>query len=267
MSSYQKREATSDSVLWVFGVGQKEGPDSPEYLSRSLSVRAQALAGTGRWREATVVLDSLRTLVPEGATGVEAWSIALGLTPPSLRPKLDSIVKALPPGPDAEFAGAMLQLLRGRVSEARRELAQALGARASRDTAAPDLRGRMIAADGLAMMLQGDSLAGIRRMREGLDSAAAPGQGEETAFLRLQLALALAARPETRSEGIRWLRYGFDTSPMYKPLTYLALGQTYEAAGQRDSAAVAYGRFLRLWDKADSELEGRAREAREALRE
>jgi predicted Zn-dependent protease len=129
------------------------------------------------------------------------------------------------------------------------------------------MRGLMTAGDGLGLILQGDSVAGIRRMREGLDIAAAPNMGEESAYLRLQLALALAARPDTRSEGIRWLQYGFETLPLYKPLTYLALGQTYEAAGQRDSAAVAYSRFLRLWDKADPELQGRVREAKEALQE
>jgi hypothetical protein len=95
----------------------------------------------------------------------------------------------------------------------------------------------------------------------------APGLGQESAFLRFQLALALAARPETREEGIRWLRYGFDMLPLYLPLTYLALGHTYEVAGQRDSAARAYSRFLRLWDKADPQLQGRVREAKEALQE
>jgi tetratricopeptide (TPR) repeat protein len=123
----------------------------------------------------------------------------------------------------------------------------------------------MIAGDGWAALLQGDSVGGIRRMRSGLDLSAAPN--EESAFPRLQLALALAGRPETRAEGIRWLRYGFETLPLYKPLTYLALGQTYEAAGQRDSAAMAYSRFLRLWDKADPELQGRAKEAKQALQE
>jgi hypothetical protein len=73
------------------------------------------------------------------------------------------------------------------------------------------------------------------------------------------------ARPETRQEGIQWLRYGFDDNPIYLPLTYLALGRAYEAAGEPDSAALAYGRFARLWDKADPTLQGRVREAREAL--
>ncbi len=86
-------------------------------------------------------------------------------------------------------------------------------------------------------------------------------------FFRFQLGLALTARPETRAEGIRWLRNGFDLQPLYRPLTRLALGRTYEAAGQRDSAAISYSRFLRLWDKADPELQGRVREAREALQE
>jgi len=84
-------------------------------------------------------------------------------------------------------------------------------------------------------------------------------------FFRFQLGLALAALPETRAEGIRWLRYGFDMMPLYLPLTQQALGRTYEAARQRDSAGMAYGRFLRLWDKADPELQGRVREAKEAL--
>jgi hypothetical protein len=48
-------------------------------------------------------------------------------------------------------------------------------------------------------------------------------------------------------------------------MAYLALGRTYEAAGKPDSAALAYGRFVRLWDKADPELQSRVTEAREAL--
>ena len=49
------------------------------------------------------------------------------------------------------------------------------------------------------------------------------------------------------------------------PLAQLALGRSYESAGKRDSAALAYGRFVKLWDKADPELQGRVAEAREAL--
>jgi tetratricopeptide (TPR) repeat protein len=263
-SSYQRPEATSDSVLQLFTRVQDVSPRSPPLLSRALAARAHVLAGVGRWREAHVLLDSLRPLDPEKAGGIEAWAVVLGLTPPSFKPVLDSVVKAMPPGPVAVYANAMLHLLKGQVAEGRRLFARTLGSRDSASIPTP-IRGLMIAGDGWAALLQGDSVGGIRRMRSGLDLSAAPN--EESAFPRLQLALALAARPETRGEGIRWLRYGFENLPLYKPLTYLALGHAYEAAGQRDSAAMAYSRFLRLWDKADPGLQGRVREAREALQE
>lgn len=192
--------------------------------------------------------------------------VVLGLAPPPFSPVLDSAVKALPPGPEADYGNAMLRMFRGQVTEGRRQFARALASRDSRPIP-PEMRGLMIAGDGLGLILLGDSLAGIRRMREGLDIAAAPNMGEESAYLRLQLALALAARPDTRAEGIRWLQYGFEFLPLYLPLTHLALGHAYEAAGQRDSAVVAYSRFLRFWDKADPELQGRVREAREAIQE
>jgi len=79
------------------------------------------------------------------------------------------------------------------------------------------------------------------------------------------LALALAAGKATREEGIRRLSYGFDFDPLYWPLTRLALGHAYEAAGQRDSAAQNYQRFLKLWDKAQPDVQGRAHEANAAL--
>jgi hypothetical protein len=253
-------------VLRVFGRGQQAGPQSPEYLERGLSVRAHALAGLGRWREARVVLDSLRSIDARKAMGIRAWIVVLGLAPPSVSPVLDSAVKAVPPGPESDYGNAMLHMFRGRVAEGRRHFARALATRDSR-LMTSEIRGLMIAGDGLGLILQGDSVAGIRRMREGLDLAAAPDMAEESAYLRLQLALALAARPDTRSEGIRWLQYGFNFLPLYLPLTHLALGHAYEAAGQRDSAAQSYGRFLRFWDKADPELQGRVREATGALQE
>jgi tetratricopeptide (TPR) repeat protein len=261
-SSYQQPEATSDSVLQPFTRTQDVSPHIPAILRRTLSVRAHVLAGTGRWREARVVLDSLRSIDFDKARGIEAWAVVLQLTPPSGAPELDSVVKAIPPGPEAEYARAMLQIVRGRVGEGRRMLARALG---SRDSASiPEtIHGLMIAGEGWGQLLQGDSAAGIRRMRMGLDLSAAPG--EETAYPRFQLALALAARAETRAEGIRWLRYGFDAQPLYKPLTLLALGHSYESAGQPDSAAQFYRRFLRLWDKADPVLQSRVEEARAGL--
>jgi hypothetical protein len=218
----------------------------------------------GRWHDARGVLDTLKRIDPGKTVGIQAWSVALGLAPPSYRSMVDSALRLVPPGPQADYAKALVEMLRGKVPEARRGIARAL---ASRDTAmlAQPGHGLLLATDGWGAILQGDSVGGIRRMREGLASASGPN--EENSYLRFQFALALAARPDTREEGIRWLKYGFDQQPLYLPLTDLALGHAYELGGQRDSAAQAYSRFVRLWDKADPEMQGRMREAREGLQQ
>ena len=108
---------------------------------------------------------------------------------------------------------------------------------------------------------------GIDDLRSGLAKAGGPDSASETtAFLRFQLALALAAGPgHPRRKGSPASGTASTTRAYLVPLAYLALGRTYEAAGKPDSAALAYGRFVRLWDKADPELQGRVAEAREAL--
>jgi hypothetical protein len=127
-------------------------------------------------------------------------------------------------------------------------------------------RGLLEATAGWARLVRGDTAGGIDALRSGLAKTGGPNSAEITAFLRFQLALVLAADPDTRKEGISRLRYSFDNNALYLvPVAYLALGRTYEAAGKADSAAMAYGRFVRLWDKADPELQDRVTEAREAL--
>jgi len=263
-AAYQRPYATSDTVLKLFDRVQRLGGANPQFLARGLEVRSHVLAGTGRWREARVLLDSLRSLDQDEVNGIEAWSIVLGLTPESFRGRLDTLVKKMPPGPEAEYAGGLLLIRNGQLAEGRQRLARAL---ASRDSIPEPVQGLMMAADGLGAVLQGDSTGGLRRMRQGMEVAAAPDVAHESSFLRLQLALVMAARPDTRTEGIRWLRYGFEIMPLYRPLARLALAHAYESAGQRDSAAAEYSRFLRLWDKADPELQGRVREAASGLRE
>jgi eukaryotic-like serine/threonine-protein kinase len=264
LSAYQSDRATSDSVLRMLTRTQDVSPRTPAILSRTLSTRAQILTGTGRWREARVLLDSLRAIDPDKARGGSAWSVVLGLAPPAAAPVLDSVVNAMAPGPEADYARGMVDLLHGRVAEGRRIFARAL---AGHDSASVPqaIHGLIVAGDGWGLLLQGDSINGIRRMRSGIDLSAEPN--EDTAFPRFQLALSLAARRDTRAEGIRSLSYGFDMLPLYKPLTLLALGHTYEAAGVKDSAVQAYTHFLNLWDKADPELQGRVHEARSALQE
>ncbi len=263
-SAYYWDKATSDSIASRYTRVTQAGPQAPGFLAGALEARASMLAGLGRWREAKVLLDSLSRLDRGDALGVQAWAMALRLAPGSSASLMDSAVAALPAGPEAELGKAMVNLVRGQVPEARRRLARALADSARMSSYH---RGMMMAADGWGAMIQGDTTRGLPRLRSGLDQVAAPGVASESAFLRLQLALALAASKETREEGIKYLRYGFDNQPLYLPLLQLALGRTYEVAGQRHSAAAAYGRFLRLWDKADPELQGRVKEARDGLAE
>ena len=263
-SAYFGDQATSDSIAERFARVQRGGPRSAGFQTAALAARANMLAGLGRWREARILLDSLTPLDRGEAVGVQAWAAALGLAPGSPAGFMDTAVAALPAGPEAEYGRAMVHLMRGQVPEGRRRLARAL-ADSARMTAYD--RGRLLAADGWGTLMQGDTTRGLARLRSGLDQAAAPGVAAETAFLRLQLALALAARKDSRAEGIEYLRYGFDNQPLYLPLLRLALGRAYEAAGQRDSAAAAYGRFLRLWDKADPELQDRVADARSLIAE
>jgi tetratricopeptide (TPR) repeat protein len=265
-AGYYGAGAGSDSVLRAFrrvaGI-----PAAPREMHLgALNGLGYVLAGLGRVREARIVADSLAAIAPDRAAGLLGWSTALGLIPRSSRiPLLDSVAGALPAEAEGTYVRAVGAIVQGQPAEARRQLDRAL---ANRDSAAlrPQMRGLFLATSGWASLAEGDSAAGLARLREGLDLAAAPGAEEETSFLRFQLALALAGRETTRREGIRRLRDGLDLQGLFIPLSFLALGRAWEAAGDVDSAAFAYGRFVRLWDKADPELQGRVAEAREALR-
>jgi tetratricopeptide (TPR) repeat protein len=263
-SAFYWDEATSDSIASRYARVQQGGPQTPAFLAGALEARAQVFAGLGRWRDAKVLVDSLARLDLGDALGVQAWAMALGLAPGLSAGFMDSAVAALPAGPEVELAKAIANLLRGQVPEGRRRLARALADSARMSSYD---RGMMVAADGWGALIQGDTVRGLPRLRSGLDQVAAPGVAAESAFLRLQLALALAGRKATREEGIMYFKYGFDNQPLYLPLLQLALGRTYEAAGQRDSAVAAYRRFLRFWDKADPGLQGRVKEAQAALQE
>ncbi len=265
-ASFKRERATGDSVAQRYARVQRVGSRSPRFQARGYAARTQVLAGLGRWREMLTLTDSLRPLDPDKATQVLGYALALGLAPPSYRYMLDSVVQALPPGPEAEYARALVSLIHGDVRAGRQQIARIL-VQPDSSRIPEDIRAYLLAADGWAAMLQGDTTSGLRRLRAGLEQAAAPGQAEDSGFLRFQLALALAARPETREEGIASLRYGFDFQPLFIPLTTLALGRTYEAAGKPDSAALAYRKFIRYWNRAEPELQSRVTDARRALEE
>ena len=269
-AAYRNERATSDTVLGRLDLVRRNFPNP---VARRFAVfgRAFALVGFGRLRESRAMVDSVAALSPGAAVGLLGYPIVLGLADrASAGPRLQELLKQDRGDPGESRRGAYAESLRlmtaGRPADARRVIVTGLRL----PDATPDSsrnQGLLEAADGWARLAEGDTTGGIAALRAGLSRANGPRSSEGTAFLRFQLALALAADPGTRSEGITRLRFGFDNGAFFLlPLSYLALGRTYEAAGKPDSAALAYGRFVRLWNKADPELQGRVTEAREALR-
>jgi eukaryotic-like serine/threonine-protein kinase len=260
---WRRQDATSDTVLSLFRWAARAGPRTPGFQQRGLIARAYATVATGRLTEALPLIDSVNAADPGRAASALAGPIGLGIAPPTYGgDRLGRLMANLPPGGLRQYALAFFALSRGDVAAGRRAIQAGL---ALGDTVGPTTRGMLVAMGGWASLVAGDTVAGIRELREGIPEVSGPGASVRTDFLRFQLALALSARPDTRQEGILWLRYAFDEVSYLPALTYLALGRAWEAAGQRDSATYAYGRFVRLWDKADPPLQGRVREAREAL--
>jgi tetratricopeptide (TPR) repeat protein len=269
-SLYREETATSDTILGRMERVRNALPvNSPSRRFAPIS-RGFALVGFGRLREARAMLDTVAAISPGAAVGVLGWPIVLGLVPPSFGGRqLDSLLALDRDGPESPrleaYRDAVRAIVQGRPDSALRMATEGMELSAENADSAREL-GLLEATGGWARMVKGDTSAGIAALRSGLAKASGPNMAETTSFLRFQLALALAADTDTRDEGINRLRYGFDHSALYLvPLSSLALGRAYEAAGKRDSAAIAYGRFLRLWDKADPEVQSRVIEAREAL--
>jgi tetratricopeptide (TPR) repeat protein len=263
-SIYRRPDATSDSVLALFRWAAEAGPKTPAFQFRALMERTYATVGLGRLQEALPLIDSLNALRPGPGAGAIAGPIGLGLAPPTYGgDRFARLMATVPPGAMKQYGRAFMDISRGKVAEGRREVQAGL---ALGDTIGTTMHGMLVATDGWASLVAGDTAAAIQQLRDGVAEVSGRSGPQLSAFLRFQLALALSSRPDTRQEGIRWLRYGFEDGASYlPPLGFLALGRAWEAAGERDSAAYAYGRFVKLWDKADPPLQSRVQEARDAL--
>jgi tetratricopeptide (TPR) repeat protein len=268
-SFYRDETATSDTILARVARLEHALPANSPGRRFAPIGRGFALVGFGRLYEVQSLVDTVAALSPGAAAGLLAYPMVLGLAPRSFGgARLDSLMAR---DPDAAvsprrtaYVEATRAIVRGQTEEAIRKASEGM----KLPDASPDStlnRALLKATAGWARLIRGDTAGGIDQLRSGLAESGRPNTNE-TAFLRFQLALALAADEDTREEGISRLRFSFDNTAVYLvPIAYLALGRTYEAAGKTDSAAMAYGRFVRLWDKADPELQGRVTEAREAL--
>jgi hypothetical protein len=269
-SFYRDENATSDTILARTARLNNAFPANSPARRFAPIGRGFSLLGFGRLREVRSLVDTVAAISPGAAVGLLGWPVVLGIAPPSFAgARLDSLLSldrdVVASPRRTAYTEAIKAMVRGETEEAGRKASEGMELA---DGSPDSTKNRAVleATVGWARLVRGDTAGGIKDLRSGLAKAGGPNSAEATAFLRFQLALVLAADPDTREEGISRLRYSFDNAGLYLlPLAYLALGRTYEAAGKRDSAVAAYGRFVRLWDKADPELQGRVTEVREAL--
>jgi hypothetical protein len=268
-SVYRDETATSDTLLARMARVDSAFPVNSSRRRFAPIGRGFVLVGFGRLSEVQSLVDTVAALSPGAAVGLLGYPIVLGIAPPSFGgARLTSLLSrdldaAASPRKNA-YVEATRAMVRGQTEEAIRRASEGMKLPDESPDSAMN-RALLEATVGWARLVRGDTAGGINALRSGLAGYGRPN-ANETALLRFQLALALAANEDSREEGISHLRYGFDNSAPYLiPLAYLALGRTYEAAEKADSAAMAYGRFVRLWDKADPGLQGRVTDAREAL--
>jgi TolB-like protein len=125
--------------------------------------------------------------------------------------------------------------------------------------------GLLLASTGWAAAMTGDATTGIRNMRAGLRAA---GYTPTFAYIPLfyELAVAQAARRETREEGIRRLRAQIRIWDFtHTAVSWEALGRALTAAGDSRGAVDAYEHFIRLWQNADASLQPRVAAARKEV--
>jgi hypothetical protein len=254
----------------IEGVIVKEG----QFASQVPMLRGLGLVGLGRIRAAGLLADSLTRNRNEAGMFLLSSPVYGGFAPPGYGDSLTRVMRAARPARQSPSANpyelyfrAIFALGQGDTASARPLIQRGLGL----DSAALTpfggswIRGLFEAADGWRRIQAGDSTAGLAAMQSGVKKVRAFGGPVMSAPLRLQLAVTLASRPDTRDDGIRRLRYGFGTDPQYLPITHFALGRALEAAGDRKGAAQEYGEFVRLWQGADPALQPKVEEARRAL--
>ncbi len=235
-----------------------------------LAVRARTLNGAGRLEEAAATADQLFEAAPGLARTVTLLPVVAGYAPPASADRaLQSLAEARPFSVREELAveywRALAALARGDAAAARAIAAPD----AARDTTGEALpfRGLFAAVGGWADVLDGDTAAGIARLRSGLEDAGYwPWVTDEAAGARFQLARTLAAASGTRDEGTRRLRHGIGAADAeFVAPALVALGEALGAGGDPGGAAEAYVEFLARWVGADAALAPRVDEVQERL--
>jgi tetratricopeptide (TPR) repeat protein len=121
---------------------------------------------------------------------------------------------------------------------------------------------------GQIAVLSGDTAEGIRQLK----AALAVDQCEHCVYPDLGRAFEAAGQPDSAISAYE----NYLATPMedpleidayYLPWAHKRLGELYEQRGDREKAALHYGKFIELWKNADAELQPQVAEARRRLAE
>lgn len=298
----ERPEAVSDSALRIFlaggGIstigplmlGNERMPDiTPDELA-AFSARASQIGpttgarglqemplihgmtmiGLGRLTEARKQVDDLTKAKNQNAQFLAIVPAMSGLgTQKELdefKTRMSEVARVKEPNnPFVAMMATTIALQAGDKAEAKR----LLGPWLSRDTSKLDPQAKMVrplfeAQAGWLKIIEGDTVGGLKEMDAGLNKLVNRFGWPFKDPLRMEYAVTLAHRPETRDRGIALLEYSSD-SPLALPLSEFALGRIYEQNGRTQDAIDAYQTFTRLWSTADSSLQPRVQEAKDAL--
>ncbi len=237
-------------------------------------LRAMFLVGLGRLGEVKRMVD---TLTPnQGKYFVQMIPVWGGFAPPGYADSLEAEIRRLgvaaanpatTTNPYELYFRSIFHLGQGNAAEAAPMIQRGLAfdSTALRNFGGNWIHGLFVAADGWRSILAGDTTGGLRKMADGLEQVGSFGGPAMTAPVRLHRAVVLAARPQSREQGLTWLRHGLGYDVQYVPVARLALGRALEASGDRAGAIEAYGEFVRYWAGADSSLQPRVAEVRATI--
>jgi TolB-like protein len=235
---------------------------NPQFAGQFVSARGFLYAGLGQFGNAKKLVDSLGPAGRDAGGGIILAPIMLGFAPPGYGGEMLEQAQQIPI--QNVFHGYLMiatGLAQGETIRSGKLLDSL-----SRDSLKmpPFLKGAYRGARGWHALLKGDTTLGLQELRAGAEQMGV-GQQFFSGPIRFQLASTLAARPQTREEGMRMLRNAFNNDIGVRPFAYFVLGKAEEIAQEKDSALAAYGHFLRLWAKADSMGQPRVQEARDAI--
>lgn len=261
-----------EDALTILEEGNRRHPDylpikrdiALVHASAGRLARAAEIASEdGRIRTSVGLLVALNPFLPANPDRVRALRDEVAGTP---EPH-DALARAR-----RAYVLGLLDLRLGQDADARAaaELIDSLSAAVEpRDTATVGLLARSVRAT--AALAAGDTegaltalgpVDGDMRFDHGFD----PLLNRMRERYLLGTLLLEAGRPE---EARPWLEHGFESSDavlLYRPAVHLRLAEVHQRLGNADGARHHYTAFLRLWDRADPELQPLVQQGRTALR-